>query len=165
MAAVVADDKTATRDEEPFEDAAQVPRGVVVGDDVEEHVDVVESPGGLPVPGVADEEVVRAVGEALAREVDQARALVEPVRRQVEAALLAPPDEAFEQVAVGAANVEQVTVGRDRIQDRLALGAPAGRSSVEAGLLDGIGAPEVRVLQCGQLLKIRPEAAPPIVRS
>ncbi len=70
------------------------------------------------------------------RQLDQPGALVQPVRRQGKAALAPPGDQAFEQVAVGAPDVEEVPILRDGVKDGLALGPPADRTAVEPGLLD-----------------------------
>jgi hypothetical protein len=48
-------------------------------------------------------------------------------------------DQAFQQMAVGAADVEQVAVGGDGFQDRGSLGAPPLWAAAEAGLFYGVG--------------------------
>ena len=83
--------------------------------------------------------MIAKMGQAFASERDQAGAAVNSERSECESALGAPFEQTFQQVAVGAADVEQVAAGRDGVQDRCALGSPPLGSTTEAGLFYGVG--------------------------
>jgi len=150
-ATVVTDDEPAAGCDRPGKQPAEIRVEVLQWDLVDQSVDIAEALRRLPVPGVADEEVIGQVRLAPTGQLDEARTLVKPVRDKRDAPLPPPRDETLQQIPVRAASIEQLPVCRDGLQDRLALRAPALRSPVKSGLLGGIAVVQVRFLERLQL--------------
>jgi hypothetical protein len=67
--------------------------------------------------------------------------------RQMALPFVSPPDEALEQVAIGAADVEHVTIVGDRIEHQFPFRAPPCVAAPKSRLSDGIRLLHVRLLQ------------------
>ncbi len=70
-----------------------------------------------------------------------------PRTARARSALLSPPHEAFQKIAVRAADIEKASITRDCPKYRLALRPPADGAAVKARLLDGIVGGEVGVFE------------------
>jgi len=151
VATVVTDDEPAAGCDHPSKQPAEIRLEVLQWDLVDQSVDIAEALRGLPVRGVADEEVIGQVRLAPTGQLDEARTLVKPVRDERHAPLPSPRDETLQQIPVRAAGIEQLPVHRDGRQDRLTLRAPALRPTVKSGLLGRIAVVQVRLLERLQL--------------
>jgi hypothetical protein len=85
--------------------------------------------------------------EALLRQGNELGPIVDPVGRQMELPFLPPLDEALEQVAIGAADVEYVAIVGDRIEHQFPFRAPPRVAATKSRLSDGIRLLHVRLLQ------------------
>ncbi len=88
-------------------------------------------------------EMIFATGKAGASALDERRTDVEAERIDAKPALRPPRHEAFEQVPIGASDVDEGAWPVHRVEDRLALGAPSHLAATEAGLTNRIGMGEI----------------------
>ena len=89
----------------------------------------------------------------MAGEGDQGDAAIDSEWGEREIELGAPLDQAFQQVAVGAADVEQVAIGGDGLQDWGALGAPPLWTAAETGLFYGVGFAQIGGLESREVVE------------
>jgi hypothetical protein len=71
------------------------------------------------------------------RQGNELGAAVHPVGRQTDMLFVPPLDKAFQQIAVGAAYVQKVTVVGDGIEDQFPFRAPPLVASAKSRLPDG----------------------------
>ena len=85
--------------------------------------------------------------EALLRQGNELGAAVHPVGRQTNMPFVPPLDQALQQVAVGAADVQKVAIVGDGIENEFPFRAPPLVAAAKPRLPDGIRPTQVRPLQ------------------
>jgi hypothetical protein len=123
--------------------------GPGLGHEIEQGVDEVEAAaaGGGPVQRVAHPEPVRPRRQPTAGLGHQPGRQVDPERLQPHAPLDAPGHHRLQQMAVGAAHVQEAPVPVDRLAEVAALGPPVGGRAAEARPAPRGPVPQIRRLQ------------------
>jgi len=86
------------------------------------------------------------LGETLSGKLNETGALVNSERRQVDAPLPCPLREAFQQITVGTADVEEIAIHINGLQDQLSLNPPSRLASEETRLASRLRLGEIRPL-------------------
>lgn len=144
---VVADEEGAVGGDDFGEEALQVGALGVGGDVAELGADEVEAARRTEGEAVGDEEVGGEGGEALLGQGDERGRQIDAEGIDREVALGAPAEDAFDEVAVGAADVEEAARAIDAVGDGLAQRDPARFRAGEAGLAPRLVGGQIRGLE------------------